>query len=293
MKWHCCNQLIMPEFLRCALGAGDPFGAVMNLEGKVVRAVDGRRTFRFTLGGRSYFAKTHNGMNWMRILRKLLQFRIPVLGAEQEWQAIHRLQTLNICTTPPVAFGCRGGLNPVRRRSFLVTEDLGETVTLNQECRKWPYFPPNPRFKRALITEVARIARTMHEHGMNHRDFYLCHFRLNLNGKYASVRQGHQTPQLYLMDLHRMQYHNRLPYRARCKDIGGLYFSAMDIGLTSKDIFRFLQTYTGLPLRRILQEDMKFLQQVHRRARLQYKRKHGCLPTEVITARNMMPGQRI
>lgn len=289
MGWLGCNQLIMPEFLRCALGAGDPFEAVMHLEGKVVRAVDGRRTFRFALAGRNYFAKIHSGMHWKRILRKLLQFRIPVLGTEQEWQAIHRLQALNVGTTPPAAFGCRGGLNPVRRRSFLVTEDLGETITLEQECRKWSHLPPNPRFKRALITEVARIAHIVHEHGMNHRDFYLCHFRLNLNGEHAFVRQGHQTPQLYLMDLHRMQHHRRLPHRARCKDIGGLYFSAMDIGLTSRDIFRFLQTYTGRPLRRILQEDMRFLQQVSRKARLQYRREHSCLPAEAITIRNMVP----
>lgn len=278
MSWR-NRQLVLDESFRKALPPGDVFRIIMDMRGETVRAVDGRRTFRFRLGDRSYFAKVHGGMPWRRILRKLLQFRIPVLGADHEWQAIHRLQQLGVATTPPVAFGRRGGLNPARRESFVITEDLGRTVTLEQECLQWPRTPPRPAFKRALIREVARIARTVHGDGMNHRDFYLCHFRLNLNGS-EDPRRSDVRPKLHLMDLHRMQRHARLGERARVKDIGGLYFSALDIGLTRRDLYRFMMAYRDSPLRRTLTEDASLWRRVRARARWQYQKEHARMPTE-------------
>jgi heptose I phosphotransferase len=42
----------------------DPFAMVEALEGKVVRALDGRRTFRTEVAGRGYFVKIHRGVGW-------------------------------------------------------------------------------------------------------------------------------------------------------------------------------------------------------------------------------------
>lgn len=276
------DELVLaPDFraaLQAAFGPGDPFEQVMALDGEVVRAVDGRRTFRFELAGHTYFAKLHTGMPWRRILRKLSQLRVPVLGAEPEWRAIHRLQALGIPTTPPVAFGLRRGLNPALERSFVITRDLGHTRTLEQVCLRWPEQPPAYRFRVGLIREVARIARTLHGAGMNHRDFYLCHFRLDLNQDETAVLSGARPPQLHLMDLHRVQDHRRLPERARVKDIGGLYFSALDIGLSRRDVLRFIRAYRGTTLRQTLVSDRGFWRQVAARARWQYRREHGLTP---------------
>ncbi|ADC70833.1 lipopolysaccharide kinase [Thioalkalivibrio sp. K90mix] len=276
------NELVMDDAFRAALtarcGPGDPFEQAMALDGEVVRNVDGRRTFRFELGGQHYFAKVHNGMPWRRILRKLSQFRIPVLGAEPEWRAIHRLQELGIPTTPPVAFGIRRGLNPARERSFVITRDLGRTRTLEQECLSWPEQPPAFAFRLQLIREVARIARTLHGSGMNHRDFYLCHFRLDLNTNEDATRSGRIPPRLHLMDLHRVQHHRRLPARARIKDLGGLYFSALDIGLGHRDLLRFIREYRHSSIRVTLNSDSTLWQRVTQRARWQYQREHGRVP---------------
>lgn len=275
-------ELVMDDAFRAALsgryGPGDPFEQAMALDGEVVRNVDGRRTFRFELGGQHYFAKVHNGMPWRRILRKLSQLRIPVLGAEPEWHAIHRLQKLDIATTPPVAFGLRRGLNPARVRSFVITRDLGHTRTLEQECLRWPEQPPAFAFRLRLIREVARIARLLHENGMNHRDFYLCHFRLNLNRNEAATMDGEAPPQLHLMDLHRVQQHSRLPGRARIKDLGGLYFSALDTGLGRRDLLRFIREYRQVSIRATLTDDARLWQRVTQRARWQYQREHGHFP---------------
>jgi heptose I phosphotransferase len=276
------KELVMDDVFRAdlhaAMGTGDPFEQIMSLDGEIVRALDGRRTFRFELGGRSYFAKLHAGMPLRRILRKLTQLRMPVLGAEPEWRAIQRLQKLGIPTTPPIAFGLLSGCNPTRERSFVITKDLGQTINLAQECSNWRKQSPHPTFKRNLICEVARIARILHEDGMNHRDFYLCHFQMELDVDERAVREGRKPPRLYLMDLHRVQRHKRLPQRARVKDLGGLYFSAMDVGLSRRDLLQFMHVYRQVPLSTTLEKDAILWRKVTQRACWQYKREHGRVP---------------
>lgn len=280
MHWE--ELILDPDFraeLEATQGTGDPFEHVMSLGGQMIRAVDGRFTFRFQLKDKSYFAKLHTGVPFRRIIRKIFQFRLPVLGAKPEWVAIHRLQALGISTPAPVAFGCRRKLNPALERSFVITRDLGRTITLEQECFRWRDTPPNFTFKVRLIREVARIARTLHADGMNHRDFYLCHFRLDLNHNQQVVREGRVEPCIYLMDLHRAQRHKRLSRRARIKDLGGLFFSALDVGLTKRDLLRFIQAYQQAPLHQTLSNTNGMWQEVMQRAIWQYKREHGRDPT--------------
>ena len=142
------------------------------------------------------------------------------------------------------------------------------TVSLEDFCRDWPENPPVFPLKLALIQKVADIARNMHQNGMNHRDFYLCHFlldRTSLGGK--SVR-------IFLIDLHRVQIRQKTPVRWILKDLGGLFFSAMDIGLTRKDLFRFMRFYRQKPLSSILKEEADFWDRVRVRAEKLY-RKHA------------------
>ena len=74
--------------------------------------------------------------------------------------------------------------------------------------------------------------------------------------------------------MHRALVKVRLGRRWIIKDIAGLYFSAMDIGLGKKDLLRFIGMYTGKPLRDALEEDAGFWQKVKQRA-LKMKQKHG------------------
>src|SRR5690606_4611652 len=62
-----------------------------------------------------------------------------------------------------------------------------------------------------------------------------------------------------LIDLHRAQVRPSVPRRWRDKDLAGLYFSALDIGLTRRDRLRFLKHYFQRPLRRILAEEAALL----------------------------------
>ena len=228
-------ELEMPEALRAQF-AGDPFDAVMRLQGKIFRDVPGRKTVQVNLGGASYFVKQHFGVGWAEVLKNLTSLRLPIFSAKTEWQAIRRFGEIGIPTTPAVAYGQRG-LNPASRQSFLITADLGDIVSLEDFCRDWPVTAPPLALKRQIIDEIARIAGTLHAHGMNHRDFYLCHFCLDR----AALAQSRVV--LYLIDLHRVGMRKRISETARMKDLAALLFSVKDLGLSHRDLLRFLSGY--------------------------------------------------
>jgi heptose I phosphotransferase len=247
-----------------------PFDAVRQVQGDVYRHKEGRTTQRFEFEGAPYFLKIHRGVGWGEIFKNLSQLRLPVLGAQNEWRAIEFLHRHDIGTMTCVGYG-KLGFNPARQLSFLLTEELGAMESLEDHCAVWPQDPPSPLQKRLLIEAVARIAGTMHRQGMNHRDFYLCHFLMDDNWDQCS------PPPLHLIDLHRAQIRRRTPRRWQIKDLGALYFSAADIGLSRRDVLRFVRCYTGLPLRQAL-ADQQLWTQVCRRAIKLYRRDFGVDP---------------
>lgn len=254
-----------------SLWAGqDAFVAVDRLEGPVFRELDGRRTFRTEVAGCGYFVKIHHGVGWGEIVKNLVSLRLPVLGAGNEWRAIRRLEALGVDTMRAVAYG-RRGVNPAREHSFIVTEELAPTISLEDFCRDWPTQPPAPALKHALIRRVAEMAGRMHRGGVNHRDFYICHFLLHLD----PVPRA-DALKLSLIDLHRAQIRSTTPRRWRDKDLASLYFSALEIGLTKRDFLRFLRDYFARPLREVLPAERSLLEQLQRegaRLQLRYLRK--------------------
>ena len=211
-------------------------------------------------------------MGWAEIAKNWLSLRAPVLGAGQEWQAIQVLARVGVPSMTAVAFGERGH-NPARQHSFIITEELAPTISLEDYSRNWLEQPPHPALKRALIERVASMTARMHAAGINHRDCYICHFLLHLD----------QPPRpddfkLSLIDLHRAQLRPRVPRRWRNKDLAGLYFSALHIGLTRRDKLRFLTVYFQQPLRQVLRAEAPLLHWLERKAqRLQdrFERKYA------------------
>jgi heptose I phosphotransferase len=245
----------------------DPFVEVTQLEGETYRALEGRRTLRFELAERAYFAKIHRGIGWREVAKNLLRLRLPVVGAKREWRAIRRLQALGVATMTPVAFGQRG-INPARRLSFLVTEALEPSVDLETFCARGGLVALGIAERRALIHKLANITRTLHASGINHRDYYLCHFLLDASP--AALSQPPAARPLYLIDLHRMQMRRYVPWRWRRKDLASLCYSARQAGATARDELQFLRVYTGLPLRDVLQQPQ--WRAVDRRARALHRK---------------------
>jgi heptose I phosphotransferase len=74
-----------------------------------------------------------------------------------------------------------------------------------------------------------------------------------------------------LIDLHRVEQRRRIKRRWRLKDVAGLYFSSMDIGLTRRDYLRFIQAYSQCPWRKAILEEARFWKQVERRGHAGYR----------------------
>ncbi|MCP4664800.1 MAG: lipopolysaccharide core heptose(I) kinase RfaP [Deltaproteobacteria bacterium] len=265
------DRLVIPESWKKRFQGRDVFRALCTMEGKVYREQGGRKTLRFSLHGRRYFVKLNQGIGWKEIAKNLIQCRLPVTGMQNEWRGIRRLKQLGVRTMTVVGYGKRGW-NPARLQSFVITEELANTLSLENFCRDWPGSPPEAALKRTLVTEVANIARTLHEHGMNHRDLYLCHFMLDVSPSPEGMDS--RLLRLYLIDLHRLQMRRRTPRRWRVKDIAALFFSSMDIGLTRSDLFRFIRSYANKSLRASLEEDRPFWQGVKRRGIRLYRKVH-------------------
>ncbi|MCO7570317.1 lipopolysaccharide core heptose(I) kinase RfaP [Pseudomonas chlororaphis] len=260
-------KLMLAEPFKSLWAGRDAFDAVEGLKGQVYRELEARRTLRTEVDGRGYFVKIHRGIGWGEIVKNLITAKLPVLGAGQEWRALERLHQVGVPTMTAVAYGERGS-NPADQHSFIVTEELAPTVSLEDFSIDWVKQPPAPALKRALIAEVARMTGMMHRAGVNHRDCYICHFLLHTDRPITP-----ETLKLSVIDLHRAQTRPKITLRWRNKDLAALYFSALDIGLTRRDKLRFLKGYFQQPLRQVLAEEAALLSWLEGKAEKLYARK--------------------
>lgn len=267
-KWD--KNIFLHADIRQHVSALSPvFDQMMTLKGECFRQQEGRFTKRVCLGNKHYFIKQHTGVGWREIIKNILQGRLPVLSAKNEHQAINKLQSLGVRVPGILAYGCRG-TNPANLQSFILMEELAPVISLETLCGKWSESSPAFTLKHGLILATARITRTLHENGINHRDLYICHFLLDISHGVENI-MNHDL-KLYLIDLHRAQLRHVMPERWRIKDLAGLYFSSMNIGLTKRDLFRFMKAYTGKSLRNIVSMESRFWEKVKVRGERLYSK---------------------
>jgi len=242
----------------------------MNFKGAVFSKGNNRRTFSIDLDNRHFFIKIHTGVGWKEIFKNIFQFKKPVISAKNEWQAIKKLGTIGIPTMSIAAYGEKGA-NPATIQSFVMTDTLPDVLSLEKFCPE--YFSGRLDkgkilLKRAIIKKLAEIARTIHGNGMNHQDFYICHFLIQINDK----RITPETLRLFLIDLHRVMIHPKTPQRWIRKDLAGIYFSSMDLPLTKRDLFRFMIEYRQSSLKKIFIKEKNFWEKIEKRAMKIYKK---------------------
>lgn len=180
-----------------------------------------------------FFLKRHTRPPWKEYLKPLLRLTWPILGARNEWNAILKFHAAGIPTMVPAALGESGG------NSFLLTAAI-------EGCRKLSEPAPSHRRidgpharseMRPILRAIARAARTMHDHGLHHQDFYLGHLMVPVHGP---------PEPLYVIDLGRVRHSARLSSRWIVKDLAQLNYSARDA--TRGERLRFLREYLGRAL---------------------------------------------
>lgn len=261
------TQVYLRPDLREHWGNGNPLEQAFGLQGEVFRDMPGRRTLRVEILGRHHFVKLHDGVGWKEVFKNWLQLKWPVIGAQNEYEACRDLAELNIPAPIPVGYAKSAG-NIAHQRSFVLCEALTDFETLEDVTNAWFDKPAHWLERRHLLNAVAKFAREFHQAGFVHRDFYLCH--LLIKNVDLSQLKTLTCIQLMVLDLHRAQRFNKLPNRWRRRDLAGLLFSALDLGLTQRDIFRFVRLYTNKPLKQVFVEDRAFWQSVLIRAEKLY-----------------------
>ena len=233
-----------------------------------------------------------------------------MLGVENEVRGIHHLKRNQISTAEIVRYGTRkrfiaGFLpDPARHQSFLVTKNISQAINLEDLFKDKKFWernanklPDKIRLKRWLIDQLAQTARILHSSGANHRSLYLKNFLLQ------RADESHEpTPDncsLFLIGLRRMMIHVPTigiwikaaikallkqqrpqppqyitPVRWRMRDVAALHYSSMDIGLTKRDLIRFIATYENISNRQVLetfQDNNRFWRKVQSRAHNLYR----------------------
>ena len=253
-------MLVLKEPFQTLWKNKDPFDEVEKISGDVMRALESRRTLRFDVNGASYYLKLHHGTKIKEIIKSLIRLRLPVLGADREWYAIHRLAKHGIDTMEGVAFGEENG-NPFSKTSFIITKDLSPTCNVRNFILS---YHPSPTVKRLIIRRVAKMVRGMHDCGINHRDCYLVHYLIQM--PFDPQKGQEEALKISVIDLHRAQLRNKVPTRWRDKDLIGLLFSAREIKeISVRDIFRFLKVYFQMPLPEIFKKEASLIASAHSR----------------------------
>ena len=252
--------LVLEEPFRTLWKDKDPFEEVEKISGDVRRAVENRKTLRFVVAGKGYYLKLHHGTEFKEVVKSLIRLRLPVLGADREWNAIHRLAEHGVDTMEGVAYGEQGN-DPLKKTSFIITKDLGRTWSTRQF-----FLEAKPSFsvKCLVIRRIARMVRQMHACGINHRDCYLVHFLIH---RPFNTQHGQEKDlKISIIDLHRAQLRDEVPMRWRDKDLIGLLFSARELKNISKlDVFRFMKEYFQCSLREIFRKENALISSAGRR----------------------------
>ncbi len=245
--------LVLEEPFRTLWEGKDPFEEVEKISGDVKRALETRRTLRFVVNKKGYYLKLHHGTKMKEVMKSLIRLRAPVLGADREWNAIHRLAENGVDTMEGVAYGEKGG-NPLSKTSFIITKDVGRSWDARVVLQD---LKVSVTVKRMIIKRLAQMIRKMHQCGVNHRDCYLAHFLVHRPFDLKAGKE--QDLKISVIDLHRAQLRESVPIRWRDKDLVGLLFSARDVKLTQRDIYRFMKEYFQMPLREILKQEKSLI----------------------------------
>ncbi len=210
------------------------FDDFMNLKGTIAKnVVRERSTQRVDLGQRTIYVKKHTFAGIRETLENLLRFRLPP-GALDEWRAILAFQAKGIPTMVPISAGRRSFLWWLEKESFLVTADLGHASRLDFYLQERFTFPCRGELlarKRRILARLADLTRRMHNSGLNHRDYYLCHIFVD------------KEEELYVIDLHRVDIRKKVGRRWLVKDLAALLFSSLEVPVTRGERLAFYKRY--------------------------------------------------
>ncbi|HSW01776.1 MAG TPA: lipopolysaccharide kinase InaA family protein [Sedimentisphaerales bacterium] len=199
-----------------------------------------------------------------RQIRNWLLHRRRRSFASVEREAIEDLAAAGVGAPRIAACGEQWGIL-FERRSFLMTEEIHDSQSL--ERRLPPCFddPAALRARREFIRRLASFIKRFHATGRRHRDLYLSHVFCSGAGEFC------------LIDLARAS-HPILQRRFQVKDLAQLHYSCPARHFSRTDRVRFYLAYAGH--RRLEPQDKAFLRAILRKtaSMTRHNIKHGAVP---------------
>lgn len=171
--------------------------------------------------------------NLLKALRKFTRQRGSLV---HEFLNLVKLREIGVPSITPVAAGKR--TRGLHCESFILTEDLGPTQKLEDYIPQkfdQPFAKEQAKLKKLLLEKIAGITRLMHQGGVNHRDYYLCHLHI--------LPEAQPWPTLFVIDLNRADRRKHMRQRWIVKDLAALNYSAPEAVFSQAERLRFLKMY--------------------------------------------------
>jgi heptose I phosphotransferase len=202
--------------------------------GRLILHADGRRL--------AVYLKRHYRLAWWRGLLAAMWPEVGWSPAAEEWQHLAWARDHGMPVPASVAAG--EFIGPWGRlQSVLAIEELADMLPLHEAIPAASAALAAPEFqiwKTAIVIELARLTRSLHQRRRFHKDLYLCHFYLPR----ADTERAHPGP-LHVIDLHRLGHHPWTWRFWQVKDLAQLLYSSEIAGVSARDRLRFWHLYFG------------------------------------------------
>lgn len=227
------------------------FQALKDFEGgTLLKRNKFRSVMRIEVDGKIFYLKRHF-WPWKERIKSFVPW-IKKEDARNEWKNMILLDSLGFNTMTPVAFGEKKRFG-MPYLSLTMTENIYDAESLEVYLPKH-FSPPLNKSqiyaKRELIRKIANLARSFHNNGLNHQDFYLGHLFIRPD-----------DGELFIIDIQRVHHRKNIRRHDMIKDLAQLAFSAEGLGIfTRTDFMRFIHAY--LDREKLTPADKKIIRKI-------------------------------
>lgn len=222
----------------------DNFDSIWGLKGgTIVKNIRQRSVIRITLHDqdreRIFYLKRHKPefMCFRRLIGLLFSNRAFSQG-KKEFHNICDFRKNGLPTVAAVAAGEKR-FRHFWFKSFVITEDFSPYISLEKILREMPGFfggPDGDIRKKTMLTDVATLARKMHQSGFNHLDFNATHILLY-------YEKGSDIPKTALFDLQRVDRKKLFRFRWVIKSLARLNYTLPADIFTAADRLDLIKSY--------------------------------------------------
>lgn len=209
------------------------FQMFMNMSGKIYRSKDNRQTLFFKIKNQGFYIKKFYNPSLFCYFKVLFRINSSIYSISNELLSFELFRKIGIKT--PILIGYGFNKSFLLNESFLISKELKNCQQLDNFIRENIFLFKQNKIK--ILNTISDILIKLHKNKVTHNDLYLCHFFISLESLQKNIID------IYLIDFHRVKKHYCNNNRGIVKDLGALYFSMIEVGLTKDDLLIVENSY--------------------------------------------------